>query len=61
MSRGRARAILLALLAAGALLRFQGLNWDEGHHLHPDERFISMVEEKLTFPKTAAEYFDSKH
>ena len=60
MPRDRARAILLFLLAAGALLRFQGLNWDDGHHLHPDERFISMVEEKLAFPKTPAEYFDAK-
>jgi YYY domain-containing protein len=61
LSRERARAILLGLLLAGGILRFQGLNWDDGHHLHPDERFISMVEEKLAFPKTAAEYFDSRH
>jgi YYY domain-containing protein len=60
LSRRRARAILLALLLLGGIFRFQGLNWDSGHHLHPDERFISMVEEKLTFPKTGAEYFDSK-
>ena len=60
MSRDRARAILFLLLAAGAVLRFQGLNWDDGHHLHPDERFISMVEEKLAFPKSAADYFDAK-
>ncbi|MGE5412788.1 MAG: DUF2298 domain-containing protein, partial [Syntrophomonadaceae bacterium] len=60
MSRDRARAILLALVACGAILRFQGLNWDDGHHLHPDERFISMVEEKLAFPKSAAEYFDAR-
>ena len=43
----------------GGILRFQGLNWDAGHHLHPDERFISMVEEKIAFPKSAGEYFDS--
>ena len=60
MSRDRARAILFLLLAAGAVLRFQGLNWDDGHHLHPDERFISMVEEKLAFPRSAADYFDAK-
>ena len=60
LSRERARAILLGLLLAGGILRFQGLNWDDGHHLHPDERFISMVEEKLAFPKTTAEYFDSR-
>lgn len=41
------------------MFRFQGLRWDEGHHLHPDERFISMVEEKLTAPRSVAEYFDS--
>ena len=59
LSRRRARAVLLGLLALGAVLRFQGLNWDAGHHLHPDERFISMVEEKLAFPKGFGEYFDS--
>jgi YYY domain-containing protein len=47
------------VLAVGAVLRWQGLRWDAGHHLHPDERFISMVEEKLTVPKTVGEYFDS--
>jgi len=41
------------------MLRLIGLNWDAGHHLHPDERFISMVEERIEFPKTLAEYFDS--
>jgi hypothetical protein len=54
MSRARARVLLLAVLLCGAILRFQGLNWDEGHHLHPDERFISMVEEKLTWPASSA-------
>ena len=47
------------MLAVGAVFRWQGLRWDEGHHLHPDERFISMVEEKLTAPKSLSEYFDS--
>ena len=56
----RARAILLGLLLVGAFFRFQGLAWDAGHHLHPDERFISMVEEKIAFPKSVGDYFDSK-
>ena len=30
-----------------------------GHHLHPDERFISMVEEKLSMPDHRSDYFDS--
>ena len=59
-TRARARRALGVVLAAGALLRLIGINWDAGHHLHPDERFISMVEEKLQFPRTPAEYFDSQ-
>src|SRR5262245_39377869 len=35
-------AILLILMAAFALRVFD-LNWDEGHYLHPDERFIADV------------------
>ncbi|MEP7131627.1 MAG: glycosyltransferase family 39 protein, partial [Acidobacteriota bacterium] len=57
--RRRGRAIFLAILVAGALLRFVGLAWDDAHHLHPDERHISMVEENLEFPKSVRQYFDS--
>jgi YYY domain-containing protein len=60
-SRPIARAILGLVLLAGAFFRFQKLNWDESSHLHPDERFISMVEEKLAFPKSLGEYLDSAH
>ncbi len=59
MNRQRARLWLVLIIVAGAILRLHGLRWDQGHHLHPDERFISMVEEKLAFPRGPAEYFDS--
>ena len=59
LSRASARALLLLLLLVGAFFRLDGLRWDEGHHLHPDERFISMVEERLTVPTSLSEYFDS--
>jgi YYY domain-containing protein len=59
LSRLRARRALGVILALGAMLRLIGLNWDSGHHLHPDERFISMVEERLEFPSSPAGYFDS--
>lgn len=59
LSRKRARDILVILLFLGAFFRLQKLNWDGYHHLHPDERFISMVEEKLQAPSSIGQYFDS--
>ncbi len=32
-----------AVLALGAALRLVGLDWDQGQHQHPDERFLSSV------------------
>jgi len=58
-SRRRTRGLLLLLFAVGLILRLIGLQWDQGHHLHPDERFISMVEEKLSVPDRLSDYFDS--
>ena len=49
--RGWGVAALLALiLILGAIFRFTGVNWDEGTHLHPDERFLTMVVSTITFP-----------
>ena len=50
---------LLLVLALGAGLRFVGLDWDEGQHLHPDERFLTMVENSLWWPSSMAEYLES--
>ncbi len=41
---------LAVILAAAAHVRLVGLDWDSGHHLHPDERFLTMVESALTLP-----------
>lgn len=51
--------LLAVILALAAVLRFTGLNWDEGQHLHPDERFLMMVVNDLDRPGSLAEYFDS--
>lgn len=48
--------ILVLLVAAG--LRFYGINWDQNQHLHPDERFLTMVTESLKWPASPAEYMD---
>jgi dolichyl-phosphate-mannose-protein mannosyltransferase len=52
-------AILLALLAFAAALRLYGLDWDDGQHLHPDERFIGFVQEAISWPEPAEQYFDT--
>src|SRR5205823_7103015 len=46
------------LLATGAFRLFH-VDWDSGQHLHPDERFIVMVDTALQWPSTFAQYFDS--
>ena len=40
--------ILVLVLVVGGYLRTVGLNWDESQHLHPDERFNTMVESGIT-------------
>src|SRR3990170_4487830 len=58
--RGRwAELALLGILVAAAALRFTGLNWDENNHLHPDERFLTMVETGLLLPASLSEYFNT--
>ena len=43
---------LVAILILGATVRLVGVNWDEDQHLHPDERFLTMVESALQIPGT---------
>ena len=52
---------LLLCLFIGLACRFVGLNWDEGTQIHPDERFCLSVVEKLSFPTSMAQFFDSNH
>lgn len=51
--------LLVAILGLGAWLRFRGINWDENQHLHPDERFLTMVETSIRFPDRLGEYFNT--
>ncbi len=50
---------MAAILVVAAWLRLQGLDWDEGQHLHPDERFLTMVGAAIKPPHSLAEYFDT--
>jgi len=47
------------VILAGGYLRTVGMNWDEDQHLHPDERFLTMVENDIEPVGSLAEYFDT--
>ncbi|MFP3852984.1 MAG: DUF2298 domain-containing protein [Anaerolineales bacterium] len=51
--------LLLIVLGLAAYLRFTGLNWDEGAHLHPDERFLTLVEGAIQPVQSLSEYFNT--
>lgn len=44
------KLILLGILFIAASFRLYNLNWDQGYHLHPDERAIIMRVVELRFP-----------
>ncbi len=50
---------LCVLLLLGIGFRFVGLNWDDGYHLHPDERFFTMTVPALGWPDNWSAWFDS--
>jgi len=49
-----------AIFALAAGLRLYGISWDQNHHLHPDERFLTMVAGAVSWPTSLAEYLDSQ-
>jgi YYY domain-containing protein len=49
---------LLAILILSAGFRFTGLDWGQGTHRHPDERFLTMVVERVGWPASVGEYLD---
>jgi YYY domain-containing protein len=51
--------LLVGVLLFGAYLRFVGVNWDDVYHLHPDERFLTMVESGIEPVHSLSEYFDT--
>ncbi|MGB2897048.1 MAG: DUF2298 domain-containing protein [Anaerolineales bacterium] len=67
VEKGRSRVLsdlvvgvlLVAVLGLAAYLRFTGLNWDSNTHLHPDERFLTMVETSIQPPLSIGEYFNT--
>jgi Dolichyl-phosphate-mannose-protein mannosyltransferase len=46
------------VFVAAGYLRLSDANWDQGQHLHPDERYISTVEDNIHWPRSPWTYFD---
>ncbi|MCX7706894.1 MAG: DUF2298 domain-containing protein [Anaerolineae bacterium] len=53
------RWLLAGILVAGAYLRLTHLDWDQGWHIHPDERFLTMVVSAMDLPDSLKQFFDS--
>lgn len=51
--------LLAIILIAAAVVRFMGLDWDNGYYLHPDERFMVMVTSDIAWPSSIGGWFDS--
>lgn len=60
-SMQRSVLLLIYILVVGAILRFAGQNWDSHTHMHPDERFLTMVETSIQLPENLTQYFDTQN
>ena len=50
---------IVVIILLGAFFRFYGINWDQDYHLHPDERFLTMVETSISPVLSIQEYFNT--
>jgi len=51
--------ILICIFLLAVFLRFQNLNWDANMHLHPDERFLTMVGNSMKLPDSLEDYLNA--
>ncbi|HUD44689.1 MAG TPA: glycosyltransferase family 39 protein [Patescibacteria group bacterium] len=51
------KIIFLFIFFLAAAFRFYDINWDQGYHLHPDERAIVMYSLPLQWPSTIRQFF----
>jgi hypothetical protein len=54
------KIFLFLILVVAIFFRFNHLNWDQNFHLHPDERFLTMVVQAMKLPQSFEEYFNQK-
>lgn len=61
MSKISSRMLFIIIFLGAAFFRFYGVNWDQDQHLHPDERFLTMVTGAISWPNNIYEYLDTNH
>jgi hypothetical protein len=52
------KLIFIVIFLFAFFLRTLNINWDQGQHLHPDERFLTMVMGNMVMPNSLEEYLD---
>lgn len=57
--KNMSKIIIFLIFIIAFLLRIYGLNWDNNNHLHPDERFLTMVANDIKLPTSVSQYFDT--
>lgn len=53
--------LIFIIFSLALSIRLFGLNWDQNQHLHPDERFLTMLTSTIEFPNSVSQYFDTKN
>jgi len=56
--RGLSAFLYICICLVALSVRLYGLKWDQGHHLHPDERFLTMVTTDSRIPESLSDYLD---
>ncbi len=51
--------LFFIVFLAAVWVRFYNVDWDEGTHLHPDERFLTMVLNAIELPNSLAQYWNT--
>ena len=51
--------LLFFIFIIALSLRIYGIDWDQGQHLHPDERFLTMVISTISRPQNIIHYFST--
>lgn len=52
------KVLLILILLLAIFFRLNNRNWDDNHHIHPDERFLTMVGTDMKIPLSFSDYLD---